>query len=259
MSERGHFSDEIQQLLDGRLSDEHRTALEEHLTACESCRREREAISAVRAAARRALGPREVPPEVSQAIRRALDRETPAPTPVRSRARLALAAGLLAAALAVILILLPRKPSAPAAVEADFEAYRTGRLALALETADTRTMETFFAANGISFRTRVFDLGMMKYRLAGGRVHRLAGRPSALFVYLGEKEKALICEMYEGRVEELPPAAERREHGGFTFFIYRDRGKTAVFWQEGPVTCVLVSDIDSEEVIALAFAKAMKA
>jgi anti-sigma factor RsiW len=260
MSERGHFSDEIQQFLDGRLPDERRAALEEHLAACESCRREREAISAVRAAARRALGPREVPPEFSQAIHRALDRETPAaPTPVRFRARLVLAAGLLAAALAVILILLPRKPNIPAAVEADFEAYRTGRLALALETADTRTMETFFAANGISFRTRVFDLGMMKYRLAGGRVHRLAGRTSALFVYLGEKEKTLICEMYEGRVEELPPAAERREHGGFTFFIYRHRGMTAVFWQEGPVTCVLVSDIDSEEVIALAFAKAMKA
>src|SRR6266545_286733 len=98
MSERGHFSDEIQQLLDGRLPGERHAALEEHLAACESCRREREAISAVRAAARRALGSREVPPEVSQAILRALDRETPAmPTPVRSRARLALAAGLLAA------------------------------------------------------------------------------------------------------------------------------------------------------------------
>src|SRR6266542_805268 len=259
MSERGHFSDEIQQLLDGRLSGERRAALEEHLAACESCRREREAISAVRAAARRALGPREVPSEVSEAIRRGLDRETPGLTPVRSRARLALAAGLLAAALAVILILLPRKPKMPAAVETDFEAYRTGRLALALETADTRTMETFFAANGISFRTRVFALGMMQYRLAGGRVPRLAGRPSALFVYVGEREKALICEMYEGRREERAPPVERREHGGFTFFIYRDRGKTAVFWQEGLVTCVLVSDIDSEEVIALAFAKAMKA
>ena len=258
MSERGHFSDQIQEFLDGRLSGERRAALEEHLAACESCRREREAISAVRAAARRALGSGEVPPEVSEEIRRALDRETPGRTPVRSRARLALAAGLLAAALAVVLILLPRKPNEPAAVETDFEAYRTGRLALALETADTRTMEAFFAANGISFRTRVFDLGMMKYRLAGGRVHRLAGRPSALFVYLGE-EKALICEMYEGRLEELPPPGERREHNGFTFFVYRHRGMTAAFWQEGPVTCVLVSDIDSEEVIALAFAKAMKA
>ncbi len=259
MTERGHFSDEIQELLDGRLPEERRAALQEHLAACESCRREREAISAVRAAARRALGPRDVPPEVQQAIRRALDREAPAPVPLRPRAGLLVAAGLIAAALAVILILLPRRPNPPAAVENDFEAYRSGKLALALETSDTRTMEAFFASNGIRFRTRVFDLAMMKYRIAGGRVHRLAGRPSALWVYLGEKQKALICEMYEGRMEELPQPAQRREHNGFTFFIYRHKGMTSVFWQEGTVTCVLVSDIDSEEVISLAFAKAMKA
>ena len=73
MSERGHFSDEIQQLLDGRLPNERRAALEEHLAACESCRRERDAISAVRAAARRALKPGEVPPEVSRAVQSVLD------------------------------------------------------------------------------------------------------------------------------------------------------------------------------------------
>src|SRR6266542_2170709 len=162
--------------------EERHAALQEHLAACESCRREREAISAVRAAAQRALGPRDVPPEVQQAIRRALDREAPAPVPLRPRAGLLVAAGLIAAALAVILILLPRRPNPPAAVENDFEAYRSGKLALALETSDTRTMEAFFASNGIRFRTRVFDLAMMKYRIAGGRVHRLAGRPSALWV-----------------------------------------------------------------------------
>ena len=34
-------------------------------------------------------------------------------------------------------------------------------------------------------------------------------------------------------------------------------GLTAVFWQEGAVVCVLVSDIETEEVVQLAFAKAM--
>ncbi len=259
MSDRGHFSDEIQELLDERLPVERRAVLEEHLAACESCRRERDSIAAVRSAARRALGPREVPLEISQAVARALDRETAAAAaPVRSRFPLAIAAGL-AAVLAVVVILLARRPSLPSAVETDFDAYRAGRLELSLQTGDTREMEAFFAGRRVAFRTRVFDLGMMKYRLLGGRVHRLAGRTSALFVYRGEGEKALICEMYEGRLEELPRGAERREHGGFTFLIYRHGGKTAVFWQEGRVTCVLVSDIDSEEVIALAFAKAMKA
>ena len=95
------------------------------------------------------------------------------------------------------------------------------------------TMEAYFAADGVSFRTRVFDLGMMKYRLAG-RPRPPSGRPDQRALRLrGESEKTLICEMYEGRLEELPPPAERREHGGFTFLVYRHGGKTAVFWQEG--------------------------
>ncbi len=35
-------------------------------------------------------------------------------------------------------------------------------------------------------------------------------------------------------------------------------GLTVVFWQEGAVTCVLTSDISPEEVVQLAFAKAVK-
>ena len=36
-------------------------------------------------------------------------------------------------------------------------------------------------------------------------------------------------------------------------------GLTTVFWQEGAVVCVLVSDTDAETVIQLAFDKAMAA
>jgi hypothetical protein len=64
--------------------------------------------------------------------------------------------------------------------------------------------------------------------------------------------------MYTGRTEELPRDAERVEHGGITFFVYHREGSTQVFWQEGSVTCVLVSDAPSEEVLALSFAKAMR-
>lgn len=43
-----------------------------------------------------------------------------------------------------------------------------------------------------------------------------------------------------------------------TFFVYRRGGSTQVFWQEGPTACVLVSDLPTEDVVQLAFAKAMK-
>jgi hypothetical protein len=43
------------------------------------------------------------------------------------------------------------------------------------------------------------------------------------------------------------------------FVIYERRGVTLVFWMEGDVMCVLSSDIGREEVVGLAFAKAMAA
>jgi hypothetical protein len=64
--------------------------------------------------------------------------------------------------------------------------------------------------------------------------------------------------MYLGALEDLPDDALRSEHGGFEFFAYRRSGSTQVFWQEGEVTCVLVSDAPFEEVLSLARAKAMK-
>jgi hypothetical protein len=119
-------------------------------------------------------------------------------------------------------------------------------------------MEKFFSDEGISFKTRVFDLGMMSYRLVGGRVHQLINRKSALFVYRGKGDTILVCQMYLGLVTELPADAVRRENKGIQFYIYRTNGLTVAFWQEGAVICVLTSDVDPEEVVQLAFAKAMK-
>jgi hypothetical protein len=41
--------------------------------------------------------------------------------------------------------------------------------------------------------------------------------------------------------------------------VYERDGVTSVFWQEGTVVCVLASDLPREEVVQLAYAKAMKA
>ena len=68
----------------------------------------------------------------------------------------------------------------------------------------------------------------------------------------------MLCQMFEGTLGELPEPDETREHDGIRFRIYHREGLTLSFWQEGPVICVLVSDAGSEQVIQLAFAKAMK-
>ncbi len=64
--------------------------------------------------------------------------------------------------------------------------------------------------------------------------------------------------MYEGDVRRLPKDGVPRSHGGITFFVCHRGGSTQVFWQEGATACVLVSDIPTEEVVQLAFAKATK-
>ena len=149
-------------------------------------------------------------------------------------------------------------PELPSEVARDYRNYQTERLPLLLKTEDVNEMEKFFSESELPFQTRVFDLAMMGYRLTGGRVHELLNRKSALFVYRQEGNQVLVCQMYPGLVTELPEGASLRESKGIQFYIYRMNGLTVVFWQEGAVTCVLTSDIDSEEVIQLAFAKAVK-
>jgi hypothetical protein len=149
--------------------------------------------------------------------------------------------------------------SLPSAVAQDYRNYKAEKLPLLLKTSEVREMERFFSEGDIAFNTRVFDLGMMNYRLVGGRVHQLLNRQSALFVYRGDGGRILICQMYPGLVTELPPmGAILRENKDIRFYIYRVNGLTAVFWQEGAITCVLTSDLATEDVIQLAFAKAVK-
>jgi hypothetical protein len=68
----------------------------------------------------------------------------------------------------------------------------------------------------------------------------------------------VVAGVYEGRLAELPRPDAVREHNGITFHVYPAGGLTLVFWHEGAVVCVLASDAESEAVIQLAYAKAVK-
>jgi anti-sigma factor RsiW len=261
-----HFKDEIQDLLDNRLDAAARAEVERHLETCDQCRREFEALQWTRQIAIKRFAQVETPAELREKISRALrsgeDRREV--RIVRPRFRMP----KLAAALAVATILLiaiglvvvfMAKPGTPPEIAArDFRNYKEQKLALELKTDDGKQMETFFASRGVWFNTRVFDLGMMNYRLIGGRVQRVDHEPRALFVYQGPADQILVCQMYAGTVAALPAGAVERENNGIQFYIYEKRGLTMVFWQEGTVVCVLTSDIGAEQVLQLAFAKAMK-
>ena len=258
----GHYDDEIPDALDGRLSPEERGQLEAHLEGCLRCRRRLEGLAwAKRQAAR--VEAAEVPAELSLRIARALDeqdrasalKEVQAATRgVRWRPRLA---GAVAAALVLAFFYSTREGDLPSAVAQGYRDVRSGSLPLTLETPDVKKMEAFFAEGAVGFPARVFDLGMMRYRLLGGRVHALAGQRTALFVYRGENGQTVVCQMYL-RGPALPDGAVTRQHEGIAFSVYQREGVTVVFWREGETMCVLAGDGASEAVIALAYAKAMK-
>ncbi len=259
-----HLGDDLQLLLDGRLPAERRAAAEQHLTRCQRCQRELDALRRVKAAVREDLPERAVPPDVVARVSAALAVEAGGRLARRHRAtrfpwRRAILGLSLATAVALVVVLARRGGSdLVGAAAQDFASYRAASLPLQLETEDPRALERFFAGGRVPFATRVFDFGMMGYRLAGGQVHRLARRLSALFVYENEHGRLVVCQMYQGRLSELPREAEEREHGGIRFRIYRRAGLTLVFWHEASVVCVLVTDGDPEEAVQLAYAKAIK-
>ena len=260
-----HLGATLQEFLDGRLDAPRQAEVQAHLAACPRCRSELEALRWVRDVALKQLPSEEVPSGLAARIASALDAAeggTGGATnrTIRRRWRSwAGASALLAAAAVALLLLLPSRGEVVNAVARDYAQYSAGRLELGLRSSDGAAVESLFVRGGIAFRTRVFDLGMMQYRLVGGRVHHLRGRPSALSVYRGPGGSDLVCQMFPGRLAELPRTADVREHDGIAFQVYRVEGVTLVFWQEGAIICVLVSAADSEAVIQLAYAKAVKA
>ena len=253
-----HYGAALQDLLDGALAEPMRSEVSAHVESCARCRRELDALRWVKSELPKHRGAEDLPADLSSRVREALRAEDQRPRRPSVSRRAWIAGGLAAAAALVLLLRGRRRPVLPDLIAADFAAYRSGVLRLAIESGEPAVVEAWFARNGVDFRTRVYDLGMMQYRLAGGRVHRLAGRTSALFAYRGPGGTSLVCQMYLGHATELPATEDVREHDGIAFYVFRSGSLTLVFWQEGEMVCVLASDAAPEDVVRLAFAKAVR-
>ena len=257
MMDRTHPDLELQDLVDQRLDADDQARVEAHLATCDACRATLDALRRARAAAR-ALPRVEAPPVLLHAITEELRqsaRQRDGRQPV-SRRRV-VGYGLAAAAAALAGLYLGRREDLPAAAIDNASTSPEAGKASSLLTPDPAALERFFASR-VTFHVRVYDLGMMRYRLLGGRIGTVRWHPAAIYTYAGPTDARLTCEMYPGTVVELPQPDERREHNGITFLVYRRGRTTAVFWQEGEVVCAAVSDISTEDVVALAFAKAIR-
>jgi anti-sigma factor RsiW len=271
-----HPGDRLQEWLDGRLAPGASAEVEAHLSACVSCREERDRLVTVRETLRAALPARDLPRDFEAELERLLDHDdggaaelalTPAVAPPATEGTIErrlpgrlLTWGAVAAALVLFAVYLSwqREPVTVVTGAHDvFERQRSPDAPLDLVTAEASELERYFNAN-LSFRVKVYDLAMMGYRLVGGRIEQVAGRETSIAVYEDSAGRRVLCEMFVGSVGDLPPPSERREHNGITFAVYHRDGQTLVFWPEGKLICVLVSDGPSEDVIQLAFAKAIK-
>jgi anti-sigma factor RsiW len=250
--------EDIQDLLDGRFRSVRRAEIEAHVANCPRCGETLATLSWARQAVAR-LPMHEPPPELLTQVARALDQEArPMPRVARKLHRIGWALGLATAAAVAILFVWRRPANIPDAVARAYSTYATSALRPDTVTGDGPALQAFFARHGITFATRVFNLDMMGYRLLGGRIHALGKGPSALFVYHDASGRILLCQMYEGSLSQLPAGGEAREHNGIAFRVYRSGALSLVFWQEGAVVCVLASGASVEEVMQLAYAKAVK-
>ncbi len=261
--ETGHPAAALQDALDRQLDSASRAALEAHLSSCATCRRELAALQWTKEQAR-SLRRSGEPFGLEARLRRALDEEHRARAGASSvsRGRLPkLISWLVATAALAAAVWLSgrfRSGSIPDSIADGYRAYASNALPLDAESGDPAPLERYFRRRGLPFAVRVFDLGMMGYRLEGARIHRVSGREGALVVYRGADGRALLCQMYRGLVSDLPEPIYRRSSDGIVFQLYRDGELSLVFWQEGAVVCVLAGEEDPETVLQLAFAKAVK-
>lgn len=261
-----HPTDLLQEVVAGRLAGDQRALVDAHLAICAQCRRELDALRWAKTQLVKAADETTIPDDLQVRLRRALDEEDaragrqPATMETdRKRAGSVPWVRWVAAAAAIVVSVWLGTRSSTTPVEQainDFRQFTTGSLPLEVQTTDPQLLQSRLREANLSFAARVFDFGMMDYRLVGGGLNRVAGQPSALFAYQGPGDRALVCQMYAGSVRDLPPPTSRRSNEGVEFLVYREGDLTVVFWQEGTVVCVLVANGDSEAAIKLAFAKA---
>jgi anti-sigma factor RsiW len=253
-----HPTDALQDALDHRLDPARQAEVEAHVKSCSSCRRELMALRWTKAQAA-SLKRIDEPFAFGDRLRRALDEEdrrAAGGRGLRSLLPWLAAAAALAAAVWISNWFLAR--SVPRSVAEELRAYASGELSVESRATVPSELEAYFVQRGLPFPIRVFDLGMMNYGLEGGGLQEVDGREGALILYRGTDGRILLCRMYAGRVDDLPPPLERRSNQDIAFQVYRDGEVTLVFWQEGDVVCVLAGDADTETVVQLAFAKAVK-
>jgi anti-sigma factor (TIGR02949 family) len=250
-----HPQDELQLWLDERLDPARAAEIQAHVAGCARCLREVDALRAVKTSLRRDLVAHEVPSDLRARVGRALDAEGPDQRRSIVGRRAFVGTALAAAAVAAFLLLRPQPDLVDDAAR-DFLSFRADSLPMEMHTDDRVALEQHLAGANFGFPVRVFDFASMGYNVAGGGVHQIAGRRSALFVYRSDADARVLCQMFAGSENDLGPPDVERENAGVRFSGYERNGVAMVFWVEGDMLCLLALAGDMEAAMQMAFAKA---
>lgn len=156
------------------------------------------------------------------------------------------------AAVAAVLVLRRPPEDAPGSAIRDWSRIASGRLHLEMRSTSPAAVSRFFVERGVPFRVEPEALALPGFRLSGARVHAMDGRPSALAVHRDARNRIVVCQTFEGRLEELPRPDRVFLRDPVKVHLYRSRQGSAVFWQDGSVTRSLASDVSGEELARLA-------
>ena len=144
----------------------------------------------------------------------------------------------------------------PSEAVRDWSRIASGRLHLDMRSNIPAAVAGFFRERALPFRVEPGTVALPGYQLVGARVHSIGGRTSALAVHRDVRNRIVVCQRFEGRVEELPRPARISVRGTRNVHLYRARRGRAVFWQEGGVVRSLASDLSEEEIMRVAAAAA---
>ncbi|HEX3696710.1 MAG TPA: zf-HC2 domain-containing protein [Polyangia bacterium] len=246
----------------GRLDAAMVSAIDAHVAGCARCRQQLDVEAALDAALDRL--PRQ---RASASLRRQLEQTlgvAPAPSPERRTSRWPSAAtvvapllsGCLAAALVLIVGRLGSAPPAPSPALAMVDEAVNDHLRVVssthptdIESGGIHQVKPWFTGR-LEFSPRVTFSGDDDFPLVGGSIGYFGGRKAAVFLFK-RRLHAITLLVFEPQGLAWPAGA-RPPGGRFDIAETTTRGFTVLLWRDGELGYALVSDVNRQDLTALA-------